>query len=369
MAPPASKHRRTARRSSRRAAPKRDEARRHPWRRTLLALTLLLAAVALGAFMLQNWLRPAAQRMPAPPAKTSRLELRQPQPPPAAPLRPGPQPAERPMPQLAVPQPPTFEIYPKRDAPREPPPRRVAPKNGRPPQVAIIIDDIGYDRAIAERLMALDGALTFSMFPDSPFGETILRLARSRGVDLMLHLPMEPNEYPKVDPGPGALLTSMESAQLTAQLKAQLDALPEAKGVNNHMGSRLTADRQRLAQIFSVLKDRGLYFIDSRTTPDSAGREAARQSGVSFAERDVFLDHRQSPAFIRQQLHKLIQEAQRHGSAIGIAHPHDVTYEVLRDTLPDLRRQVQLVPASRLVRPMGIEQSSDHELGASRNRG
>ncbi len=283
--------------------------------------------------------------------------LKLPSPPPPPPLKPAARdslPTEPAHIQPATPTPPTFEIYPRAEIPRERlKPQTPAPPREDLPRVAIIIDDIGYDRAMAEKFLELDLPLTLSLFPHSPFGEKILNAARARGTEIMLHLPMEPNEYPQVDPGEGALLATMSSDELTVRINAQLDALPAAKGVNNHMGSRLTANAGQMQQLFEVLRQRGLFFIDSRTTAQSAARQAAQLTGLPFAERDVFLDHEPKPEFIRQQIKKLIQNAERHGEAIGIAHPHEVTYRVLRELLPLLHKQVRLVPASQLARPVG----------------
>jgi hypothetical protein len=164
---------------------------------------------------------------------------------------------------------------------------------------------------------------------------------------------MEPEEYPRVDPGPGTLLTTMSPDQLISQLQKNLDTLPSIKGVNNHMGSRLTAESSQLYQIFSILKKRGLFFVDSRTTAKTLCKPSARMFKIPFAQRDVFIDHHPKPEFIRKQINMLIEIANRHGEALGIAHPHMTTYKVLKEILPDLRQKVQLVPASAIVHVIG----------------
>ena len=168
----------------------------------------------------------------------------------------------------------------------------------------------------------------------------------------MLHLPMEPNEYPMADPGPGALLSSMTPDERIAQLKADLGAVPYIKGVNNHMGSKMTTLSDEMNQIFTVLKKRGLYFIDSRTTAATMSRSSARLFKVPFAERDVFLDHVQTREAVRRQIEHLINIAEINGRAVGIGHPHEVTYEVLKEMLPRLKDRVELVPASEIVEKM-----------------
>ena len=175
------------------------------------------------------------------------------------------------------------------------------------------------------------------------------RELRSAGCEVMLHLPMEPLEYPSVDPGPGALLSSMSADDLIAQLRENLSDVPGIKGVNNHMGSKLTAESARLYQVFSVLKKEGLFFIDSRSTPETVGRPSARLFQLPFAERDVFIDHVQDPDLIRLRVKELIQIARKNGEAIGIAHPSKTTLRILEEMLPMLKKEVQLVPASHVV--------------------
>ena len=257
---------------------------------------------------------------------------------------------------------PTFEIYPEEKTPARRPMAKIdIPKplpTPRPvpveklPRVALIIDDLGYDKKIAKKFLELDINLTFSILPHSPFQNEIARLAGSKGIEIMLHLPMEPVEYPEVNPGPGTLLSSMSPDELIHQLQDDLNALPGITGVNNHMGSKLTAESTQMYQIFSILKQRGLFFIDSRTTSDSMGRPSARLFQIPFAERDVFIDHYLKPNFIRKQIKELIRIARLNGAAVGILHPHSTTYQILHETLPDLKNQVQLVSASKIVSPV-----------------
>ena len=256
----------------------------------------------------------------------------------------------------------TFEIYPeeKKPARRElakinipkAPPENIPVPDEKLPLVALIVDDLGYDKKIAKKFLALNVNLTFSILPHSPFQNEIARLASSKGIEIMLHLPMEPVEYPDVNPGPGTLLSSMSPDELISQLEDDLNALPGITGVNNHMGSKLTAESTQMYQIFSILKQRGLFFIDSRTTSDSMGRPSARLLQIPFAERDVFIDHYLKPNFIRKQIKELIRIARSNGAAVGILHPHSTTYQILREELPELQNQVQLVSASKIAHPV-----------------
>ncbi len=251
-------------------------------------------------------------------------------------------------------KPPPFEVYPEKDVPVRPPTaeKKPLPESMRP-KVALILDDLGYDRKMAERFLSLDAVMTVSILPYGPVSKTIAHMAEKRGWEIMLHLPMEPQEYPRINPGPGALLTTMGPDELIAQLNSDIDSIPSIRGVNNHMGSKLTTRSTQLYQIFSILKKHRLFFIDSRTTADTVCKPSARMFHLRFAERDVFIDHRQDAAFIRKQLRHLVDTAESHGEAIGIAHPHALTEQILEEMLPEMERKVELVPASAVVHQLG----------------
>lgn len=243
---------------------------------------------------------------------------------------------------------PDYEAFHREEVPPPPPITRVKPvTNGIP--VAIIIDDIGYDRKMAEGFLALDVPLTFSVLPRGTFNHSIIDQARKKDVEIMLHLPMEPENYPSINPGPCALLCSMGPDELIAQLNANIDSVPGIKGVNNHMGSQLTASSEQMRQIFTILKKRHLFFVDSRTTKKTLCRPSAKLLHLPFAERDVFIDHLQTREFVSKQLKLLVKRARRQGYAIGIAHPHPVTLEVLKEMLPELKKAVFLTHASQVV--------------------
>lgn len=249
---------------------------------------------------------------------------------------------------------PQFEIYPQKDIPR-PKPEKVpalAPDSGLP-RVAIILDDIGYDREIVSKFLSLDLPLTLSMLPKSPYKNSILAEAQKHDIEFMLHQPMEPFEYPRANPGPGALLSSMSPDELLQQFINNLDEMPFVSGVNNHMGSKMTADAAQMRQLFTVMKQRNLYFIDSRTTEKTICRRSANLLQLPFGERDIFIDHFQENDFIEKQLHKLVRIAEKYGVAIGIAHPYRRTYKILRDMMADMQKKVQFVPASEVAHVSG----------------
>lgn len=243
---------------------------------------------------------------------------------------------------------PVFEIYPDHDTPASTSGgHRFVP--GEKPRVAIIIDDLGYDARLAEQFLSCGIPLTFSILPHSPANKIIARAAHEKGWEVMLHLPMEPTEYPAVNPGPGVLLTSMSPDELLRKLENNLADVPYVAGVNNHMGSRMTKVSTQLYQIFSVLKKNGFFFVDSRTTSETLCRPSARLLQVPFAERDIFLDNVPGPDYIAHQLEQLVELARQKGGAIGIAHPHAVTARVLKEKLPAMKKTVVFVPVSEMV--------------------
>lgn len=220
-------------------------------------------------------------------------------------------------------------------------------------RIALIIDDIGYDKKIAMALYTLEPNISFSVLPWSPFGRVTSRILAEKGAEIMLHLPMEPMEYPRVNPGPGALLTSMPPDELIAQLEKNLGEVHGVSGVNNHMGSMFTTHANQMNQIFTILKKKNLFFIDSRTAKNSRCRASARLLQVRFAERDVFLDNVQEVGYITNQFSQLKKIARKHGAAIGIGHPYPATLETLKIELPKLKGEIEIIPASRMVRIPG----------------
>ncbi len=227
------------------------------------------------------------------------------------------------------------------------------PQKHSRPDVVIIIDDIGYSSKIVDQFLSIGLPLTFSVLPFSPQQKRIIKKIHDKKCEIMLHLPMEPVEYPRIDPGPGALLTSMTPGELTAHLDKALDAIPQAAGVNNHMGSKLTVDAEQMYRILSVIKQRHLFFIDSRTANKNVSRRLARNLKLPYAQRTVFLDNNLSVSKIRNQLLELVELAKQRGSAIGIGHPHAETFQVLAQELPRLKKEIHIVPASKLVHIIG----------------
>lgn len=222
-----------------------------------------------------------------------------------------------------------------------------ARRNSRNPQLAIILDDVGYDRAAADALLSLPFTFTLSVLPHLPLSSEVAEEAYRRGDEVMLHLPMQSES---ATPGGVELRVGMNAAQVNSALGDMLGTVPHAAGVNNHEGSRATADPALMEVLMPALRQRGLFFIDSRTTAATVAYDAAKQSGVRAASRRVFLDDAVSPGAIRAQLDLAARDAVRDGSAIAIGHPHPETIAALADGVPVLEsRGIRLVFASQLV--------------------
>lgn len=223
------------------------------------------------------------------------------------------------------------------------------PYADRRPRVAIIIDDMGYDIEIARAFFELTLPFSFSFLPKGPFTEKTVGEIRQRGCDIMLHLPMEPKNYPSVDPGPGALMLSMNEQEMRNTIEQDLKDVPGAKGVNNHMGSSFTENREKMVTVLKALKEKELFFVDSRTTANTVALKLARQMGVSATRRHVFLDNNRDVEAMRYQMERLIGMSRQKGAAVGIAHPHEETLHILKKFRHILENEVHLVPVSTLV--------------------
>jgi uncharacterized protein len=225
-----------------------------------------------------------------------------------------------------------------------------APPTGNRPLVAIVFDDLGLDRARTAEATRLRGPLTMSfMTYAGDLGEQT-EAARRAGHELFLHVPMEAVDR-HADPGPHGLFTALSREENLARLRWGLGRIAGFVGINNHMGSRFTSDAYSMIPVMEELRARGLVFLDSRTSPSSAGIRLAVAYGVPHAARDVFLDDDQTPAAIARQFARLEQAARQHGSAIAIGHPHDTTIASLMAWLTQLgEKGLALVPVSAVVR-------------------
>ena len=261
---------------------------------------------------------------------------------------------KRAPPEPHSPKPPSVGLK-DQGSPQEtvPPPRDTGPSIASPrpsAKVAIVIDDLGRESAVSRELLQWNLPVTFSILPFEPHSRDLAIEAHQKGKEVILHLPMEPYGYPKTRPGEGALLLEMNERGLLRQLSRDIDAVPYIKGVSNHMGSRFMEDPKKMKVILSELKRRGLFFLDSRTTPQTVGVQTANSIGLEAAERAVFLDHELSEDAIRRSLHRLARLSLTSGKAIAIGHPHEATLKSLKRMIPEMQEKgIEVVPLSAIM--------------------
>ncbi|WP_368744697.1 divergent polysaccharide deacetylase family protein, partial [Desertibaculum subflavum] len=243
---------------------------------------------------------------------------------------------------------------PRHDSRNDPAPWRryavAAPARAGRAAVAIVIDDLGLDRPRTARTIALPGPLTLSFLPYAGELAHQTEAGRRAGHELMLHLPMEA-ESRRISPGPNALRVGLEPTELLDLLAWNLGRFDGYVGVNNHMGSRFTADAGAMRTVLAELERRGLMFLDSRTSSHSVGYRLGAELGLPVAQRDIFLDNVLTADRVADQLAEVERVAKRHGHAVAIGHPHDATLEALTEWLPHLEaRGLVLVPITALAR-------------------
>jgi len=219
------------------------------------------------------------------------------------------------------------------------------------PAVTIIMDDIGRSLPKVRRLLAIQQPVTLAILPSTPHASEAADLAQSQGREVMLHIPMEPQGYPAIEPGRDALLLQHDAWEVKRRLSDMFRRVPYAVGGNNHMGSRYTEYAVGMQAVGEFFRDHGLLFIDSRTTGKTLAAKTMRQHGVPAASRDVFLDNQQDVDKIRAQIRHLVAQAKRHGQAIGLCHPYDETLEALEYELPLLvEAGVDVITVTQMVR-------------------
>ena len=227
-----------------------------------------------------------------------------------------------------------------------------AARVGHPaPRIAIIIDDLGYQRHAGERAIDLPGPVACALLPGAPRTAELARMAHARGKEVLLHLPLQAEAD---DPGDAdiGLLLDMSRQQFRRALDERLDAVPHIVGVNTHRGSLLTRHPGHMRWLMDEIADHGdLLFVDSYTTAESVALRIAREQGIDAARRDVFLDPDRDPETVRREFARLKGIAGSQGFAIGIGHPYPTTLEFLARALPRLEAEgFELVGIRELVR-------------------
>jgi polysaccharide deacetylase 2 family uncharacterized protein YibQ len=233
------------------------------------------------------------------------------------------------------------------------PPSTAAPEATATPSgtitVALIIDDCGQWPATERGFLALPIPLTLSILPHVRYSAQIASDAAAAGKGIMLHLPMEP--LGRDTAGAGEITTAMTDAQIASTTQDDIAQVPAARGLNNHEGSKASADKRVMKDVIAVAKEHDLFFVDSRTSAQSVAAQTARDAGIPEASRDVFLDNRADEAYTEQMLEQTVEIAKRNGSAIAIGHPRPTTLAALAALYPKMQAEgVRFVLASELAR-------------------
>ena len=236
--------------------------------------------------------------------------------------------------------------------PKEMPPQEDIPatisQNGK---VAIILDDMGYSLEAINQVVRMNQKITVSILPNTPRAVETAEIAREKGLEVLLHLPMESDNSGSAQNNvQGIVLSSMGKRRIIQIFSEDLSQVPYARGVNNHMGSKITKDKDIMKIILEQVKKNNLFFVDSMTTGASLAYDLALSMGIPAAKRHVFLDGVLTEEYIAIQMEELFHKAKRLGGAIGICHPTEVTLKVLADKLPEMEKYgLELVFASALL--------------------
>ena len=214
--------------------------------------------------------------------------------------------------------------------------------------IAVVIDDMGVNVRRTRDIISLEAPLTSSFLTYGPHLEQQIEAARAAGHEIMVHVPMQPHK--DLYTAPDGLTVDMTDEELTKNFEIMLTKFEGVKGVNNHMGSKLTEDMKRMSAVMEILKEKGLFFLDSKTSAKSKAEEAAEKAGIAYAHRHVFIDNNNDKAYILGQLAKAENVARKNGYAIAIGHPKTQTFAALKEWLPSLEQKgIVLMPLSKIV--------------------
>ncbi|MBM6552260.1 divergent polysaccharide deacetylase family protein [Marinomonas ostreistagni] len=234
------------------------------------------------------------------------------------------------------------------DGPKRVPSHHVSEMDQLPPvpEIAIVIDDVGYNRRGMEETLALPLQVVLAILPETPYAKKAAHKAYLQQRATILHAPMENQRALKL--GPGGLYQSMDEQAFKQALRTDLDNVPHVRGANNHMGSLLTTRPDHMNWVMDIMAERSLFFIDSLTSADSVAYQTAKERGVKTLTRDVFLDNVRTDEAINQQFERLLAKAHKYGHALAIGHPYPETTAYLKRRLAE-PLSAQLVEVERLL--------------------
>lgn len=217
-------------------------------------------------------------------------------------------------------------------------------------KLAVIVDDCGADMTTVRALLNTGLPFSYAILPDKEFSSDVLEMVKSRGKMPMLHLPMEPLSRSAMSEGNRTIMTNTSAATQQALVRKHLQSLPGVIGVNNHQGSKATADKATMQAVLQVLKKENIFFVDSRTNSASIARDMAKQMGVATARNDIFLDNSSNVEDIRKQIYKAFAMAEKNGSAIAICHARKNTAKCWQMYAEDFKKSgITFVPVNKLL--------------------
>jgi len=231
-------------------------------------------------------------------------------------------------------------------------------------RVAVILDDLGEQYLAGERALGLDNGVALAFLPGSRHAASQSARAAEKGHEILVHMPMEAQLHSRSHPH--ALLAGSDASLIADRLGRAIAGLPHATGINNHQGSRFTADAASVDTFMAALRRQGeLFFVDSRTTAQSHAFERALAHGIAAGERDVFIDHIRGASAVAAGWQRLLHTVRHQGSAIAIVHPYPESLALLERELPKLREHgITLVPPSALLqRPDTLSASATSSTG------
>ncbi|MEO2259944.1 divergent polysaccharide deacetylase family protein [Paenibacillus amylolyticus] len=220
-------------------------------------------------------------------------------------------------------------------------------------RLAIIIDDVGNDMKGTAEILAMPVKLTVAVMPFLPTTKKDAIAAHEKGMDVIVHMPMEPKKGRPEWLGPGAITSNLTDEEVRSSVEKAIDDVPHAIGMNNHMGSKITSDKRIMSIVLDVCKERGLFFVDSRTNFRSVVGELAVSKNMPPVGNDIFLDDQNSKQLIRKQLDLAAQRAIDKNICVVIGHVGHSgmnTSAVIRESVSRLQNQVQFVGIGDLVR-------------------
>lgn len=221
----------------------------------------------------------------------------------------------------------------------------------RKAKVAIVIDDWGYNLKHLDFIKEARFPISISILPFLAYSTQIANEAEKNNLEVIVHLPLEPQNWRKVNVEKKVILSTMSKEEILKILNDSFKSVPYAKGVSNHMGSKATEDRNLMGIIFSEMKKKKMYFLDSFVTPHTICEALARDMNLKFGQRSIFLDNEADSEYINDQLMSLLDYALKNGEAIGIGHDRDLTLKVIKEFLPKINKdKFEIVFVSELVR-------------------